>query len=186
MNYIYLSICIGMSLIGRCQECPDDIWIFHKSHKKVPELLAAAGRRVKETVLTLSLENWEYHHHGNTSADRPSHLYPATYLANIFNAFNLGLVWPLTDWDWQCVLYWGKGVGRLGHWAIYIYIHSDWTLDQPDGLKDKSWACVVQIVGGRKSALHGENVSCIPPWWAPCCLAQTCKRCLMFDSVQNY
>ena len=73
-----------MSLIGRCQECPDDIWIFHKSHKKVPELLAAAGRRVKETVLTLSLENWEYDHHGNTSSDRPSQLYPATYVANTF------------------------------------------------------------------------------------------------------
>ena len=84
MNYIYLSICIGMSLIGRCQECPDDIWIFHKSHKKVPELLAAAGRRVKETVLTLSLEKREYDHHGNTSSDRPSQLYPATYVANTF------------------------------------------------------------------------------------------------------
>ena len=83
-----------MSLIGRCQECPDDIWIFHKSHKKVPELLAAAGRRVKETVLTLSLENWEYDHHGNTSSDRPSQLYPATYVANtyIYYTFNLGLV----------------------------------------------------------------------------------------------
>ena len=66
--------------------------LFHKSHKKVPELLAAAGRRVKETVLTLSLENWEYDHHGNTSSDRPSQLYPATYVANTFNAFNLGLV----------------------------------------------------------------------------------------------
>ena len=104
----------------------------------------------------------------------PIHLMPSTWASSDH----------CPDWVWQCVLYWGRGVGRLGHWAIYIYIHSDWTLDQPDGLKDKSWACVVQIVGGRKSALHGENVSCIPPWWAPCCLDQTCKRRLMFDVLQ--